>query len=191
MRSVPPSCVTAFRIATAFTLAEGPSLRVPRVHGFVTLSSCLLWRAALSFWLFHPATCGQDAAVSFRRPTVLRPIFSGGPGSGIPPAAAPSFRGAVDKLGGISIGLAQEQHMRLEGSPGIEPGTARWCCVCRCVRLRPYGAAPPYGKRNRRLKIAGAREPGFEPGFRRRERAAREDRTWHGLPLTAASAERG
>ena len=46
--SVRLSSVTDFRFATAFSPCGGAGLsRLSRVHGF-TLSSCLLWRAALS-----------------------------------------------------------------------------------------------------------------------------------------------
>ena len=179
-------------------------------------------------------SCGQDAAVSFRRPTVLRPIFSGGPGSGIPPAAAPSFRGVLDKLGGISIGLAQNSRCAWraarDSNPGrhagaacadasgsahmgrprpTESGTAYkivtaqplrsisgWSCLLPgdgypAPRAIKRGRSNCRGARERAKGKSGAREPGFEPGFRRRERAASASRTWQGLPLAAASAERG
>ena len=54
------SCVAAFRIATAFTLAEGLAVYRPR---------------ELACWLFHPATGCQSARVSFQEPFSRRAWF--------------------------------------------------------------------------------------------------------------------
>ena len=87
------SCVTDFRIATAFYPCGGRPLTIGRVR---LLAGCSTHRRAANIRGFIPGR-----------------ITPGGHGSGIPPAAAPSFRGA-------SIG--RKESIR---ETGIEPAFSR------------------------------------------------------------------
>lgn len=130
------SCVTDFRIATAFYPCGGRPLTIGRVR---LLAGCSTHRRAANIRGFIPGR-----------------ITPGGHGSGIPPAAAPSFRGA-DMRERIVSGRPESNR------PSVEKGPTQRACGRSSDRIQaPVGyRVIRHTARGRRPQNPAGRQPYF------------------------------